>query len=351
MSEKYRRELVYKSFLLFVRMKESDVCDKTLRERTLETIRSSGVDKVVCLALDPVYEPGGARREDLSHVWVDNDYVLDLRKELPDRILLGASVHPYDPAFKDRVKKYVDEGAVLLKWIPSSQQINLAEEKTATAMKFLATAGPGGKPLPLLLHVGPEFAIPSSDERTNPYNYLHWSGWDSFLNFMRFGKKWHVPKVKKIHQNLESALNEGTTIIFAHCGLPYFFAGFLGGIFEHSEFKEVRTYLERAARGEFKGECYADVSALATPFRKAYFESVRNLPPDRLLFGSDFPTPIFELSADTGEMARDFKAMMKGDLSRIIVPQDNLLDVNHRELRHYFPDHPMFTNFSRLGLG
>jgi hypothetical protein len=34
----------------------------------------------------------------------------------------------------------------------------------------------------------------------------------------------------------------------------------------------------------------------------------------------------------------------KGKLERIVVPQDNLLDVNRRELKHAFGEHPMFRN-------
>ena len=88
--------------------------------------------------------------------------------------------------------------------------------------------------------------------------------------------------------------------------------------------------------------------ACATPFRKQSFPKLSKLPQDSLLYGSDFPTPVFELSADLKEAWRDFKAILKGDLSRIIIPQDNLLDLNYRELSTAFPGHPMFTNFRQL---
>ena len=87
--------------------------DRTLRDATEKAIDGSKLDHVVCLALDPVYDPKGQRREDLSHMWVDNDYILDLQHSLGEKVLLGASAHPYDPNFKNRVKKYIDRGAVL----------------------------------------------------------------------------------------------------------------------------------------------------------------------------------------------------------------------------------------------
>jgi predicted TIM-barrel fold metal-dependent hydrolase len=348
MSEDYRRGLVYKTFLLYARIDEDRVCDRLLREKTLEVIATSGLDKVVCLALDPVYDKNGVRREGLSHFWVDNDYVLNLKKDLGNRILLGASVHPYDPHFEDRVRHYVEKGAVLLKWIPSAQQIDLSNDRVAKALKFLATVLPGNKPFPLLLHVGPEYAIPSTDKRTSSYDFLSWTSKDKISNFFRFKKKWFKPNVGKIRKNIEEALDEGAVIIFAHCGLPYFVSGAIGRFFEHSEFKEIERYLRVTDGNNMARGAYADVSAILTPFRKKFFSKIQRLPGKRLLYGSDFPTPVFELSADFEEMLRDFKAVLQGDFSRIIVPQDNLLDTSLREMRSFFPAQPMFTNFSRL---
>jgi hypothetical protein len=98
----------------------------------------------------------------------------------------------------------------------------------------------------------------------------------------------------------------------------------------------------------YPGKCYADLSALSTPFRYEYFQQVANLPSEYLLFGSDFPTPTFEIFSDVKEKMRDFKAMLEGHLERAFVPQDNLLDVNFQMLRAAFPGHPLFTNFSKL---
>jgi hypothetical protein len=263
-----------------------------------------------------------------------------------EKVLLGASVHPYDPEFKTRVQKYVEKGAVLLKWLPSAQQIDLADGRIKDALKFLAKARHGA-PLPLLLHVGPEYAIPSSDPKTMSYDFLSWTWWDNLQNSCRGANKWHVPRTKNIHENLKAGLGEGAAIIFAHCGLPYFAPNWLQRIVEHSDFGAVRQYLENYPAGSSKnGRCYADLSACATPFRRGYFSDILKLPAGSLFFGSDFPTPVFELSADAGEMWKDFKAVVEGHLERIIVPQDNLLDVNYRELSIAFPGHPMFANFN-----
>jgi len=212
----------------------------------------------------------------------------------------------------------------------------------------LATAKDGA-PLPLLLHVGPEYAILPSDPRAASYDCLSWTWWDEFRNRLRGSKKWYRPQTQKIEENLRAGLGEGAVVIFAHCGLPYYAPNWLKRTVEHSEFKTVSRYLQDYPADSLEGgRCYADVSACVTPFRRSYFDALKELPAQSLLFGSDFPTPVFELSADVGEMMADLRAVLKGQWERIVVPQDNLIDVNYRELQHFFPDHPMFTNFNAL---
>lgn len=350
-SEWMRAQLTFRVFLAFARIPEDKVCDVELRKASLRTIETSGMDRVVCLALDPVHDEEGRKRVDLSHMWIDNAYILQLQKELPDRIEFGASVHPYAADFRERVARCVDDGAVLLKWLPSAQQIDLAHPKTREALLHLATAR-AGEPLPLLLHVGPEYAIPTTDPRTRGWDFLSWSLRDELLNRLRRRRnRWHRPNVVQALDNLRAARDAGAVIILAHCGLPYFDSGLLPRLIDHSDFDVVKMLLESNSAQPGKGAFYGDVSAFATPFRELYFKAISKLPSQYLLFGSDFPTPALELSADLDENLRDFRAMLEGDLTRIIVPQDNLLDVNWRELWLAFPNHPMFTNaISVLGI-
>jgi hypothetical protein len=348
-SEWYRQQLTFKIFLLYAHLKPDQVCDTVLRETTVRIISTCGLDNVVCLALDPVFTESGKLQKSASHFWVANEYIIELRKDT-SKVLFGASVHPYDPDFKNRVKKYVDQDAVLLKWVPSGQQINLAHPKTGEAMKFLATAK-NGKPLPLLLHVGPEYAVPTSDPKTTSNDFLKWSWWERTANWFRGEGRWNTPDAEGIERNIKGALDAGATIIFAHCGLPYFGSGFFS-LFEHSDFKTVKEYTEQypaqAPPGDTLGRCFADVSAFCTPVRLSYFKDVRSMPQTSLVFGSDFPTPIFELFTSPEDRMNDFKAIMKGSLDRLVVPEDNLLDVNFRQLQQAFPGHPLFTNFGRM---
>ena len=204
LSESYQKSTAFKTFLAFVRLLPHEVKDALLHERTLEVLSRTNVGRVVCLALDPIHDSSGARREDLSHMWADNSYITDkLRAQLPEKVLFGASVHPYDPNFEQRVKDCVAAGAVLLKWLPSAQEFTLADDRAGAAMKFLATVR-NGKPLPLLLHVGSEYAIPPHDDKAKSYDFLSWSWIDRIHNALRFSKAWYTPNVKKIQANLKA---------------------------------------------------------------------------------------------------------------------------------------------------
>jgi hypothetical protein len=346
LSKRFVESPAFPVFALYGRIPRAQVTDRLLRQKTEELLSQTELDHVVCVALDYTRDEQGRPDLERTGMYVSNEYVLDLRRSVGDKVLLGCSVHPYAERFSDEVKCWVDEGAVLIKWLPSAQAIDLASEKAGAAMRALANLGPKGRALPLLVHTGAEYAVPPASRDTPSLDFLSWSSGDSFWNLIR---RWRRPDVAKIEANLKAALAEGALIILAHCGLPYFEPRWLPGYWEHSDFEAVRALLAQAPQGEHGGRAYADVSASCTPFRKTYFGDLKALPTERLIYGSDFPTPVFELSADWEEMQRDFKAMLGGDLSRVVVPQGNLLDVNLRELRLAFgSDHPMFTNFGRL---
>lgn len=346
-STKMVQSLTFKIFLLYARVPPAEASDQRLFDEAIKVFRESKVDRIICLALDAVHDKDGVRRFDATAMYVPNEFILKLRRALPQKILFGASVHPYDPAFKERVSQAVADGAVLLKWLPSAQQINLADDRVRRALEFLATAR-AGAPLPLLLHVGSEGAIISTDSRTMSYDFLSWNAGD-WIGARLPGRNWHTPDMKGVHANLRAGFAAGACIIFAHCGLPYFVPTLLRP-WEHSDLDAVAGYLRQypGRNGTISGKAFADVSAFGTPVRQTFFNRIRQLPAESLLFGSDFPVPIFELSADLEENIRDFKAILRGDFSRIVIPQDNLLNVNLRELEKAFPGHPMFTNSRQL---
>jgi len=361
MSAAYASEanLTFRIFALYAGLAGEAITDERLVAAAIDYALSAPVRSVVMLALDHVYERDGRPKPERSHLWVHNDYILYLRAEVarrgqPGKVLFGASVHPYRTDFAERVRECADKGAVLLKWVPSAQDIDLASETVAERLEFLAAfRKPNGKPLPLLLHVGPEYAIPPADPAGTSYDFLTWTAGDRFWNrvLSRLGvrPRWRDRDGAKIRRHLARALDAGAVIIFAHCGLPYWSPKFAQRWFEKSEFETVKGYLaENGAPGR-RGKAYADLAAFCTPFRQGYFAQAARLPQEYLLFGSDAPTPVFDLGADPGAVWEGFRGVLKGDFAKAVVPAGNASGVNYRVLRRFFPEARVFgENFARL---
>lgn len=219
---------------------------------------STEVEKVVLLALDEVYDENGNLRKDLTNLFVSNDLIKEFSSS-NDRILKGYSIHPYRKDAIELLEKAKEEGASLIKLIPSSQMFNPASEILVKYWKKIAELR-----LPVLIHTGPEYAIPTSDKKFNEYN---------------------DPKY------LVSALDEGVIIIAAHCATPYFWV--FDAPYEKHFSNLIELFNEREKRG---WNLYADVSALATPTRIPYIKKIlNNFPAERLFFGSDYPIPISTL--------------------------------------------------------
>jgi predicted TIM-barrel fold metal-dependent hydrolase len=166
--------------------------------------------------------------------------------------------------------------------------------------------------LPLLVHAGPEYAIPTSDKAANAFNN---------------------PK------HMRRALDEGVVVILAHCALPYFW--FLDADYQ-DDFDEFLKLFEEAPRRGWK--LYADVSALCTPLRSPYIETIKErVPADRLLFGSDYPIPLFELSY---HQSKDFLTWVRF-LARVTFLK-NPLDKNYMLIKEMGFGEALFTTAASL---
>lgn len=228
--------------------------DRALREHVLGLLQSSScTDFGVLLALDAVFGPDGRRSLDLTHMETPNEYVIDIARDDP-KVLFGASVHPSRGKAEGThlLNRCLDGGAVLMKWIPSSQRIDPADAAHDWFFERLADEG-----LPLLCHAGPEHAVPVNS-----------SADDALADPRR----------------LERALDIGVTVIAAHCGAPY-----LPG--EQGCLDELSGMLRRAdARG---WNLYADISAMCTFFRMGIIDDVlEKIPAERMVYGSDYPVPV-----------------------------------------------------------
>ena len=309
MSPDFIFSFAFAAMLIALKATPFDLNDRKMKELILRAINGSEkVDSAVLLALDGVYK-NGRYLESQSHLVSPNEYVMGLAKENP-RVLLGASVHPYR---KKREMLYetercIDHGAVLFKWIPSSQQIDPRDDRCIPFYEMLAKEN-----VPLLCHTAAELAVPTSDPRAHKLN---------------------DPK------KLTRALEAGVKVIAAHCATAY-----LGGVLpgDTDYFEDLLGMLRLA---ETKGwSLYADLSAFCTPTRIGCLRRINEeigqgtISPGRFLYGSDFPIPIVDINVFTQPL--DFKGLLGH-----VTEQGNPLDRNYTILKDFGIHESIFTNAS-----
>lgn len=200
------------------------------------------LDAAVVLAFDAVHDGDGRKDEANTHLYVTNDYVIELAKKYR-KVLFGASVHPYRKDAVAEVERCAKAGAVLLKWLPNTQCFNPSDERCFPFYEALAR-----HKLVLLSHTGGEKSLPVLDKTVG----------DPAL--------------------LEPALRRGVTVIAAHCGTR-------SGM---SDPDYLPTFMKMAREHE---HFYGDTSALNLPTRSYAWKhlledkTVR----DKLVHGSDWP--------------------------------------------------------------
>ncbi len=266
-SEKLRKSPAYLLMLATTGHLFGTVNDETIQEHILQTLRGASlVQRAVFLALDMIHDNQGRALPHKTHLYVPNDYVARM-VSLEPRSLLGASVHPDRPDALEELERVVELGAVLLKWIPSSQGINPSRKRYLSFYRKLAELG-----LPLLCHAGAEHAVPCPEPEEE---------------FRAFDDP----------SRMVFALEEGVTVIAAHCALPVFS--------RDEDYTEMFIDLMAQAQKE-RWALYADVSALSAPFphRVGILRKIlRELPHERLILGSDYPIPVSPLwPGAAGEM-------------------------------------------------
>ncbi len=304
-SEKLRTSPAYLLMLATTGHLFGKVDDETIQEHILGTLRKAKlVQQAVLLALDMVHDSRGRALPERTHLYVPNDHVARM-VSFESRALLGASVHPDRPDALEELERVAQMGAVLLKWIPSSQEINPSRKRYLPFYRKLAELG-----LPLLCHAGAEHAVPCSEPQEE------FRGFDD-------------------PSRLVFALEEGVKVIVAHCALP---------VFSHDE-DYTELFIELMAQAKKEGwALYADVSALSAPFphRVGILRRIlRELPHERLILGSDYPIPVSPLwPGAAGEM--DLQEWAEAMLT------SNPLDRNLKVIRALGFSEQVLSNASRV---
>jgi predicted TIM-barrel fold metal-dependent hydrolase len=202
--------------------------------------------QVVVLAQDYVYNQTGERVLDQTPFYVPNQYVAALARQYPE-FLFGASIHPYRADALEELDRVAELGAVLVKWIPNVQGIELEDARCSAFYRRLEHHR-----MPLLVHVGDERAVTVG----------------------RLEQDYGDPR------RLIAGLEEGVTVIAAH----------MASLGE----REGRSNFDLLA-GMFRDwpNLYADTSALTlvTRWRMLLRLAERVDIHSRLVHGSDFPLP------------------------------------------------------------
>lgn len=232
---------------------------------------ATSIDRVVLLAFDQYHtdegQPLGSRR----HLWqygadlyVSNTYARQLWRQHPQRILFGASIHPYR---KDGRKTAVDmleevaaAGAVLVKWLPLSQNIDGQDPRTVEFLRRAASLG-----IPVLIHCGCEAALGNMHRR-----FKDPAPWLSTLRQLR--QEQCTP-----------------TVIIAHVASP--------PLWPVTSARTLHTLVD-ALTGEFAdAPLYADLAGMTMVNKAVWLKKLARMPEihHKLVHGSDFPIPPFPI--------------------------------------------------------
>ena len=125
--------------------------------------QSRHVGRAVVLAMDGAMDAHGNLDAARTEFYVPNEFVAALAARHTN-LLFGASINPYRPEALARLERAVAEHAVLVKWLPSIQLIDPADERLAPFYRSMAELH-----LPLLVHTGAEHSFTwSKDEFADP---------------------------------------------------------------------------------------------------------------------------------------------------------------------------------------
>jgi predicted TIM-barrel fold metal-dependent hydrolase len=211
-----------------------------------ELAASQRVERAVLLAMDGAYDAAGRLDESRTDFLISNDHLFAVAAG-SDRFLPGVSVNPVRRDAIDEVERCAEKGAVLVKVLPNAQGFDPGDRRFVPFYAALARLG-----LPLLSHVGYEFSLIGHDQSVGD------------------------------PARQAAALHERVTVIAAH-GCSH------GLFFREPHFQTMLDLARRYPR------FYVDTSALSFPNRVGALLRLRRHPEmfDRLLFGTDFPLPVF----------------------------------------------------------
>jgi mannonate dehydratase len=209
-------------------------------------------------AFEQAYDEAGAAHPERTTLHVPDAYARSLAAAEPERFAWVASIHPYRPDALAALQVAREQGAVAVKWLPSSMNIDPRDARSLAFAEAMSKLD-----LPLIVHCGEEKAVPGA-------------GRDDLVNPLL----------------MRSLLERGPRVIVAHCAT----LGHALDIDKPSAPKVpafelfARLMDERA----FEGRIFGDLSAVFQRNREsAVWRALleRRHWHGRLLHGSDYPLP------------------------------------------------------------
>lgn len=243
-----RRSWRYRIFLKAFGVTEQELLREgdglVMRRISLGLASSERVTAAVILAVDGAVDANGELDTSRTEMFIPNEFVAAETAKYPN-LLFGASVNPLRHDALERLESAAAAGAVLLKWLPSIQHFDPADERLVPFYLKLKELG-----LPLLSHTGAENSFTKA------------------LNELADPERLRLP------------LSLGVTVIAAHAGSN----GRNQGESNHRRFLRLC--------GEFPN-LYADISALTQLNRLTHLKRLLKHPElfGRLLYGTDMPIP------------------------------------------------------------
>jgi uncharacterized protein len=155
-SWKFRRYL--KAFEVTVEALETGGDMLVLSRMARRLAESRFVDKAVVFALDGVIDSRGVLDEHRTELYIPDQFIARACRQHPN-LLFGASIHPRRSDALERLDRAVENGAVLVKWLPSIQNIDPAQPDLVPFYRRLAELK-----LPLLSHTGEEGSFTRADD-------------------------------------------------------------------------------------------------------------------------------------------------------------------------------------------
>lgn len=224
---------------------EEEAVDAAYREKLLQWAETSDLDAVGVLALDGVYDDRGELDRRRTEVLIANDYCLEVCGD-SDALLPICSVHPGRQDAIEELERVVEAGAVAIKLLPNSQDIDPMEADYRPFWRRMARLG-----VPLLTHTSFEHTIPPIDQS--------------------YGEP----------ERLRPVLDEGVTVVAAHCASA--------GVAHWTE--HIGDWMEMLRAYP---NLFGDISAMASMARFPYLSQVLDdeVARERIVLGSDFPIPV-----------------------------------------------------------